>query len=260
MSNILILEPLPLNAAWLTASDEAAAFPVASLLDPSPLVVWKTTGAGSFTLTIDLQADTELDTVYLGYTNASVSATWAIAGATAAQGPSYIGDPGAVIQGATPIRAAEAFAPYHAFWTGAPRTVRHLRLSVTQSGGAFAAGNLLIGKAWRPSWNYEWEAGRAVADASLKERLPDGSLVIEPRGISGAWTWTFGDLTDAETRQLWRIARTYGLSRPLLVVEDPDASAGLNERLHYGVFSEIQRYNREAPDKTRWEFTFEDWL
>lgn len=261
MSNVLILDPIDLASGWITASHEVAGFPATNVIHNQPLVVWKASSGAAYDLTIDLQVDTPIDTVYLGYTNAAAGTTWQIVGATAAQGTAYLTNPAAVMMATATLRASEALGPYyHAFWTGTSKTVRYLRLIVTHS-GEFSAGLLLLGAAWRPTWNFEWEAGRGVVDTSLKERLRGGNLDIDERGIVAEWTMVLGDLTDAEARALWKIKKQHGESRPLLLCEDPDSVvAGLNERLHYGVFKELTRYGRTAPDKVRWEMTFEDWL
>jgi len=260
MSNLLILDPIDLDPGWITASSAAAGFPASQLANPDPLVIWQSAAGGSLTLDIDLQADTAVDTVYLGYTLPVSDATWEIRGATAAQTTGYLTDPGAVMMAVDDLVLTEAITPYHAFWTGTERTIRYLRINITNTGTAFEAGVVLAGKAWRPTWNHEWESGRSLTDLSIKERMPSGNLTVDTRGIVGDWRWTLGDLDDAEVRQLWAILKRHGASRPLLVVEDPDDTAGLNERLHYGVMSDLQRFSRTETQKTKWEFTFEDWL
>lgn len=260
MSNLLILDPVPIDGAWLFASSSAASFPVTNLVSPDPLVIWQTALGGALTLDLDLQADTAIDTVFLGYTDPVSSATWEIRGATASEGTGHLTNPGSVIMATDDLILTEAISPYHAFWTGAEHTMRHLRINLTNTGANFAAGVLQVGKSWRPTWNYEWESGRSLTDFSAKERLPSGTLSIDTRGIVADFRWTLGDLDDAELRQLWTIMKQHGASRPLLVVEDPDDTAGLNERLHYGVMKDLQRYSRTEAQKTKWEFTFEDWL
>lgn len=262
MSNMLIVEPIAIQAGWI-AAPAAAGFPAANLADEQPLVIWKAAAAGAVSVDLDLQADTSLDTVFLGFSNASTSATWEIRAATAAQGTAWLANAGSIVLGATQLRAsADALGPrYHAFWrAGAALNARHLRINLINAAAALTAGVLVVGKAFQPGYNHEWQSGRGLEDLSLKERLASGAMSVDPRAIVPIWRWTLGDLTDAELRALWGIARRRGTSRPVLAVEDPDATEGLHERLHYGTLKDLSEYAREAPQKTRWEFAIEEWM
>lgn len=262
MSNMVIIEPLALQAGWIAAA-AAAGFPAANLADDQPLVVFKAPAAGAVAIDIDLQGDTSLDTVFLGFSNAAAAATWEIRAATAAQGAGWLANAGSIQLAPTQFWASfDALGPrYHGFWhAGAVLNVRHLRLIVTNAAAALAAGVLVVGKAWQPSYNHEWQSGRGLDDLSLKERLASGAMSVDTRAIVTTWRWVLGDLTDADLRALWGIARRRGASRPLLVVEDPDVTEGLHERLHYGTLKDLSEYAREAPQKTRWEFTIEEWM
>lgn len=262
MSNSLIIEPVAIQAGWLSATTEAAAFPVSQLTDPQPLEVWQAAASGDATIDIDLQSDTAVDTVFLGYTNASAAAVWTVRAATDAQGAAHLDDVASLIKTNGPIRAStDALGPrYHGFWHGAEVSPRWLRLNLFDAAAALSAGVLVVGKAFRPTYNHEWQSGRAPVDLSRKERLSSGAMSVDKRAIFADWRWTLGDLTDEEARELWAIARRVGESSPILVVEDPDGGDGLHERLHYGTLKDLQEYAREAPQKTRWEFTIEEWL
>lgn len=260
---MIILEPIALQAAWITASSTAAGFPAGNLADEQPLAVWKAAGAGPFTINIDLQADTSLDSVFFGFTDASTAVTWAIKAATAVQGTAFFANPQSIVMPAAPLWASsDALGPRrHGFWrAAAPIVARHIQLFIDNAALALSAGILVVGKAFEPAFNHEWQSGRGLDDLSPKERLPSGAMSVDPRAIVPTWRWTLGDLTDADLAALWGLVRRRGSSRPVLVVEDPEANAGLHERLHYGTLKDLQEYAREDPDKTRWEFTHEEWL
>jgi hypothetical protein len=59
---------------------------------------------------------------------------------------------------------------------------------------------------------------------------------------------------------LWRIAEEVGIGSPAVVVEDPDATAGLNERLNYGLFNRPEAYERQSPGQNAWSFTLNRWV
>lgn len=262
MKKMIIIEPIALQPAWVTGA-AAAGFPASNLADAQPLVIWKGSNSGPFTIDLDLQADTLLDTVFLGFTSALAGATWEIRAATTAQGSAFLTNAGAVKLAASTFRAsADALGPrYHGFWrAAAPFTARYVRLIITGGGANMTAGVLAVGNAFEPTYGHEWQSGRGLEDLSVKERLPSGAMSVDERAIFPTWRFTLADLTNADLAALWGLARRRGASRPLIVVEDPDTTAGLHERLHYGSLKDLQEYSREADEKTRWEFTIEEWL
>lgn len=262
MKKMIICEPVTLQAAWITGA-AAAGFPASNLANEQPLVAWKGSNSGPFTIDLNLQADVSFDTVLLGFTSALAGATWEIRTATSAQGTGWLANAGSIRQASTPFWASsDALGPrYHGFWrAAAPFSARYLRLVITGGGANMTAGVLVVSKAFEPAFGHEWQAGRGADDLSQKERLPSGAMSVDPRAIVPTWRWTLGDLTDADLETLWGIVRRRGVSRPVLIVEDPDTTTGLHERLHYGTLKDLNEYAREAPDKTRWEFAVEEWL
>lgn len=262
MSNMILLEPLTLQAGWITGT-AAAGFAIGNLADQQPLVAWKAAAAGQTFVTFDLQADRAIDTVFLGFTNADASATWQIRAATQAQGAAWLDNSGSIVLATTQLWASfDALGPrFHAFWhAAAPITARHMRLTLINEVAPLSAGVLALGQAFKPAFNYEWGSGRGLIDLSRKDRLPSGAMAVDARAIVPTWNWTLGDLTDTDRDALWAIARRTGNSRPLLAVEDPDVAAGRHERLHYGTLTDLREYARQAPDKTRWELKIEEWL
>lgn len=261
MSTMLILDPIELNAPMVSANAETG-FGAENLTDPQPLVLFKAKSAGSVAIDLDLGKDHSLDCVYLGYTNMDASASWEIRSATASEGLASLANASQIRLPQTQARASfDALGPrYHAFWhSGNDFTARYIRLIITNPPAALNAGVLAVGKAFRPTFNHEWQSGRGLIDTSLKSRLRSGAMAVEAGAIVPTWRWTLGDLTDADVQKLWRIARHVGESRPILVAEDPAVTEGLHERLHYGTLRDFQEYSRESPNKTRWDFTIEEW-
>jgi hypothetical protein len=262
MKKMIICEPIALQAGWITGA-AAAGFPASNLADEQPLVIWKGSNSGPFTIDLNLQADVTFDTVFLGFTSALAGTTWEIRSATSAQGTGWLSNAGSIRLASTSFRAsADALGPrYHGFWrAAAPFSARYLRLVITGGGANMTAGVLVVSNAFEPTYGHEWQSGRGLEDLSLKERLPSGAMSVDPRAIFPTWRWTLGDLTDADVATLWSLIRRRAASRPVLIVEDPDTTSGLHERLHYGTLKDLQEYSREDVDKTRWEFSVEEWL
>lgn len=264
MSSLIIVQPLALAAANVSASRGTGP---GNLATRDPKEVWADSAVGAAaTLTVDLGAAKTIDTILLGYLSPpAAGATWSITGGTVTAGD-------AVIQAATALRvpdvAGDAPAISHALWRGASRTVRYLAISVTQPAGSatLTAGVLVVGAAFVASLGQEWGGGRQPIDTGTATALPDGGFAVVEGVRKKAYSWTFGDLSIAETEQLDLIAGQLGDTAPALVIEDPDVTAGLRRRIHYGLIrkpgggSGWSQYERRNRQQTRWELTIEEWV
>jgi len=251
MANLLIMAPLPVAAVAASRGTGAD-----NLLSPDPREVWADSAVGSAaTIEVDFGAVRRIDTVFLGHLFPPADgATWTLDCGFAAHGET-------MIAGAAPLRVPDvpghAPALSHAFWHGAPVSLRYLRLAVTQAAGAapLTAGVLLAGLAFQPRWNREWGGGRRPIDSGSATQLSTGGFAIAEGERKSAWYWTLGDLEDDELDVLYDITLDRGETRPLLVVEDPASTAGLRRRLHYGLFQQLRQYERQRLGRTRWELT-----
>lgn len=222
------------------------------LLSPAPKEAAVSAG-GARTIDIDLGAPTAVDQIMLGHTNAadgfSLAASYGLAGYAETALPAIVAAPANAI-----TLPRHMLADYDA-----PITARYIRLSGALPAG-FYAGTLTVGRALRPTWGHEWGGGRFVLDTGSNQRLLGGGFGVAPGARVGGWEWTMGDLTDLEVDQLYRLQRDAGTTSPVLVVEDPDATApGLNERIHYGLFAKLDVYNRKAQGQTSWGLRIEEW-
>jgi hypothetical protein len=255
MSNLLILSPVPIPA--VAASRGSGAM---NLLSADPREVWADSASGTAaTIDIDLGVVRTIDTIFLGHVlPPHATATWAITAGAA----TYTDG---VLVGTTALRvpdvAGRSPALSHAFWHGLPVAVRYIRLTITQPGGspALSAGVLLVGASFVPEYPQEWGSGRKPIDTGSVTSLPNGGFAVVEGVRKAAWSWTLGDLTDAELDALWELALDRGESRPLLVVENFAATAGLRRRIRYGLFRQLRAFERSKPNRTRWELTIEDW-
>lgn len=258
---------LPLVPASITASSAAGAFPDDNLADPQPKVVWQSAvGAGAVTITIDLGADTSIDTVALLFSTLSADATWDVLGASAAAGVGALDDAASRILGSTgagPRAGVTSRATrFHMLATGTAVVVRYVRINLNDpTTTTIAAGIAAIGQAWAPFWNYEWGGGRRIDDLSDVQQLDGGELAIWRKAKVPTAKVSWGDMTDAELRALWSILSELGQSEPLLLIEDPDpAVAGLHERIHYGTLVGLDFFERVQANKSRIELKVRQWL
>ncbi len=255
MGKLLILAPLGIAAIAVSRGSGGT-----NLATPSPREVWLDSAVGSAaTLDIDLGALGSVNTVFLGHvTPPAAGATWTISGGVAGYAET-------VLKAAGALRAVDSAgqAPLtsHALWNGATAAIRYLRISVTQPAGQtpLAIGNVMAGLAFRPALGHEWGAGRRLIDTASVSALSDGGFAIVEGVRKRAYSWTFGDLSSAEVDVLDEMQGDRGESRPILVVEDPDATVGQLKRIHYGKFTSLRAFERRNPAQTRWEMSMEEW-
>lgn len=256
MGNVLIL---PRMQSAATVADRGSG--VANLLTPSPKEVWVDTVDGS-TVGINVNFDKQVvvDTVFLGFVSPpAAGATWQGMGSN----PS---GPVSTLFNSRTLRAVDsasrAPARTHALWTGTAQAIRYLRIELSQPAGAgpLSAGIVMAGKAWRPGFNMEFGNGRRVIDTGTVAQLPDGGFATMEGARKRSFEWTLGDLTRAETDELEELLLDHGETVPLLVVEDPDATTGQRNRIHYGLFTGLKAYERANAVQTKWSFSFEEWI
>lgn len=249
MSGVLIIKPLAIAAVPTVTGTGAA-----NLRTADPNEAWVAASTASLTMDIDMGAAVEVDSFYLGYTNAAAAASWTIASGTG------LGTGLVVIKAAGPMRAADSEGPrHHAFARlAAPVTSRYFRLTLAQSGGSpLYAGALVIGSAFEK--HREYGAGRSVIDTGTRQDLPGGGFGMGDGAVKAQFAFSFIDVTEAEERKLWSIRKDRGLRKPLVVVEDADLANGLNDAIHYGVFDRFQPVEKVEADTLRWAGSILEW-
>lgn len=247
MSGVLIVAPMAVAALSGTGTG------LTNLLTASPKEAW-VANLFSLSIDIDMGAAVSVDSFYLGYTNATSSATWIIYSATG------MGTGLTQIKAAGAMRASDSIGPgHHAFHRlAAPVSSRYFRITLTQTGAALLyAGSLIIGKAFEKY--RELGGGRQPIDTGSRQSLSDGGFGTGAGAFKAQFNFSFVDLTDAEVKQLWAIVAQVGLRSPALVVEDAALAIGQNEAIHYGVFERFEPYARSDPAATRWSFSHEEW-
>lgn len=241
----------PLAIAGVVASDGTGA---SNLLTPSPREVWRAAAVGESIIDVDFGASVSIDTIFLGFTNATADATWAIATMTSLGGAGL-----GVVRptGALRVPGATGARQYGYARLAEPVSTRYLRITVTQIGGSspFHAGVLVVGNTIeRP---YEYRAGRVALDLSKKTELVDGGFGISKGAIVSSFRFTLSGLSDEQVEELWQIVMAIGESAPLLIVEGHDSIRA--SQLHYGLFQRLEPYEREEPEDTRWGLSIRDW-
>jgi hypothetical protein len=261
MSSLLLMRPMPISQ--ITASRGSG---VTRLLTDDPKEAFLDSAvASALTINVDLGSVQTIDSVFLGYTNADPACVWTVTSGV----PTY--------GGTTWASGANLPAPYritrrprHGFLhlvdpvtnLAAPVSARYIRFVITQPAGALPlyAGVVAVGQAIQPIYGHEYGSGRTPIDTATRERLVSGGFGIGPGIVKSSWDWTMGDLTDDELNAIYDVAMTQGESHGILVVENPDVTLGLAERIHWGVFDKLESYQRLIPGATSWAMRIEDWI
>lgn len=249
MSGVLIIKPLPI-AAVPTVTGVGSS----NLRTADPNEVWSASSASVQVMDIDMGSVVTIDSFYLGYTNAHAAATWSIATATG------LGTGLTTVKAAGPMRAGDSDGPRHHCFARlvSPVASRYYRLTLTQSGATpLYAGVLAIGLAFEKY--REFGQGRTMIDTSTRQDLPGGGFGFGEGVTKAQFAWSFVDLTEAETAQLWSLKKAVGLRKPVIVVEDDATPVGMNDAIHYGVFDRFQPYERVDPANTRWAMSHIEW-
>lgn len=245
MSLLAICQPLPIAAIAASAGSGAA-----NLLTENPREAFVAAAAGAASVTIDLGAAVEVDTFFLGFTNAAAADRFTIS----------IGE-GSVQQVAagTFAHSYRWSALRHAFAVlPAPVTTRYVTIATTTAAGLIA-GVVAVGRSIRPWAGHEFGGGRPISDGSQVDRLASGGFGIERGVAAGGWQWTMPALTDEERDRLYALALDVGVGGTVLVLEDPETVLGANEAAHWGVLQKLEPYVRQQPGETKWAMQVGDW-
>jgi hypothetical protein len=253
MAGLCIVSPLPILAASppANASRLVTPDPKEALLIPN--------SAATTSLDYDLGEGATFDSFYLGYHNANP-----LGGATirirTIDGMGGAANTVLATSFMSLARVGLGYPSHFFVKRDVPTTARYIRVQITSNtSGEFFAGVFAVGLAFQPQWGQEWGAGRTLEDTGTAERLFGGGFGIDDGVAATGYRWTFGDLQPDEIRRLYQLVKDRRTTRSVLVVEDPDNTDGLNERIHWGLFQKLDAYERLDPLNTKWALQVGDW-
>ena len=239
MSNAILLEPLAFSA--ISASNTASGYSASNVALDFIGLVWRSdSGATARSLTIDLGADTALDTiVLLGLAGAASGWTWSIDLATAAQG-AFSGD---FWTGSAETLLAGTAMPVSglgkALWQapgGAPAAARYVRINFPSHGStAVEVSRVIIAPKIQLDRNFKYGAAKGVR--------PLGSLDFSIRGVPlrrfgkklRGLGISFGAVHRDEVEQeIQPLLERVGNDTAITIVEDPAAHAQRQNRIYHG--------------------------
>jgi hypothetical protein len=263
MSNMILLRPLPIAAVAASAGLFAPGpgSGVANLLTPEPKEIYTNAGGGGVrNLDFDFGSVVSFDTIFLGF--------WDLAGAPGLDqftgGAGYTATDYLGSVSLSSLALSSSPAPLRKHWlirTAAPINERYIRLGITSGNtNPWSFGIAAFGLPLTTTYNREKGGGRSIVDTGAKEGRQDGGFGIGHGTRKGAFRWVWGDLSDAELDAIYDLGLAVGETSPVVVVEDPDATTGLNERIHYATFDRFEAYERGDPTKHRWALSVTQWV
>jgi hypothetical protein len=226
---------------------------VANLSSSSPREIWVAGAAGTVAIDIDFGSVQQIDSFYLGNTNANGAATWRLESipAVGAAASGLISPTQAVLLSGNIRLLVPGFVRL-----AAPISARFVRIVIDQPNTAIEIGNFVAGLALEAP--YAFGAGRMPVDTSKVVSLQDGGFGIDRGVVKTMLQWRFPELDAQALARLWAIAEDRGESAPLVVVEGPDYPP-LATSVHYGLFRRFEAFEREDPAATKWALTLEEW-
>jgi hypothetical protein len=231
-----------------------------NLLSPEPKEVYTDNGGGSWRhIDIDFGSLRDVDCVFIGFTRgAAADAFFYVMGGTNSPEEREL-------SGIRPLYSPSSSAApkrRHAFVKfPALQNVRRVSVRVnSNTNNEMTIGVVAIGKALQTTYNREKGGGRSIIDTGSKESRQDGGFGTGHGTTKAGFRWTWGDLSDAEIEAIYDLGLRVGERKPIVVVEDPDATTGLNERLHYCTFDRFEAYERGDPGKHRWALSVTQWV
>ena len=250
MRGMTILRSLPFSQVAVTGGDG-----VEYLTTPDPKEVWQAAAATTQYLDIDLGSLSDIDTIFIGFTNAAPDAQWSVYRTTSLAGANPV-----ALVAPTSLRVPGGTgARHHALaLLGETATTRFLRIILAQTGAEpIQAGVVMAGQ--RFDHPYEYKAGRRPIDLSERVDLSGGGFGIGRAAIKSSFRFTFSDLDDAELDTLWQTIKAVGIQHPVLLVEGGDGAVTFDQ-VHYGLFEQFEAYERDDPADTRWALSMQDWI
>lgn len=222
------------------------------LLTPDPKEVWQAANPVS-TIDIDLGEVRSIDTIFLGFTNASATTTWRADATTSMAGA----NPSPIFN-AIALRVPGAGPRYHGLQLlAAAIQTRYLRITITHDAAGFQAGCIMVDE--RIEHPYEFKSGRRPIDLAERVELSGGGFGTGDGAVKSGFRFTVAGLDDDELLELYRSIMAIGLKKPALAVEGGEAVI-VHEQVHYCVFERFEAYEREDSADTRWGLSIVDWV
>jgi hypothetical protein len=254
MSNMAIMKPIAPNAINDGNGNIGS---MANLLTPDPKeVILHSSGVGGASIQVDLGSSQLIDSFFLGGMSYPSGSSLSITGGSGSY-TSSTHFSGSLV---APSAVSSPQRQFQFVRLSAPVSNRYIQFVLTKGSVNATIGLVLVGLSFQPTYNREWGSGRSIIDTGSKEGLLGGGFGIGEGARKAGYRWTFGDLSDAEIDRLYDLALDRGETRPVVAVEDPDQTTGLNERIHYGLFDKFEAFERQNPSQTRWSLSMSEWV
>lgn len=252
---LTIYEPFPVSASASSQGAENTSLLNAFTNDPKEVYL-QNSGTGR-NLYIDLGSVQTVDTFHMGFSNAVLS-----------QGRLYSCDnlagANAVARSSAKVMRPADCKTIRASMTHqltVPFASRYWYIQLNNLDGfALQIGRIDLCHSFSADFDREWGSGRRPIDTGRSTALLGGGFGTQEGVRKAGYSWTFGDLTEAELETLWGIFLRRGTTQPVIVNEWEGAAVAANEKLHYGLFQRLDQFERREPNATKWGMELEEWV
>lgn len=257
MGRVVIATPELSDSATIYSSSTASSMPATNLqiMQPGEPACFTTPSAAHVEL--DLGSAQAINLIWLGYTNASSTATWRIRAASTQSAlttsPGY--DSGLMTH--WPSSHASTWERTHALkWLGSSlQTYQWWRIDIADASnteGVYRAGRLYLTNAFQPSNNAKYGVALSIIEQARRTESLGGEVHPRLAARRQAQDFTIEHLTKAEMLGVfYKYLRKRGVSQDILVILDPEETTYLLEYTVYGLLRdagriEIPTFNRYA--------------
>lgn len=216
-----------LDGAVLTASSEASGLPIGNLQSVHLATKWRSDGALSVSWMIDLGTAMPVDTIGVFGANFTAGAQWRIRLSSSDAYAGDLHDSGLIAMNpeirvdrrkpSAPISKSQAL-----YLIAAPVTARYLKKEFQDSGLSYLEAGLgWAGQLWQPERNFSYGQAPALQDPSTTTPSVGGQSYTDLRPQFMTDSFTFGLLTDDESKIVEAMDGAVGTAMNLLWVKNP---------------------------------------
>ncbi len=244
MSIVLATPKLSDAATLSTTGTVASSLPLTNLQAMQPEACCRFTSLSGMEITADLGAAAAIDTVWLGYTNATSAATWRVRAASSQAGltssPGY--DSGSV--SVWPASGLDDWDKVGGLlWLSAAQTYRWWRIDIADAAnpaGYFDIGRLYLADAWNAGGiMFGWSIG--FLDDSPVERARGGQMHPSERPRRREAAFTLRGKSEADMyANAFALDQLRGRSKDVLAVRNPTQTTFLQHQTIYGLMTALR--------------------
>lgn len=250
MANLRVVANNLADAGTLSGSAGIGALVLNNLKRDAKSLVWRAPGTNG-AINVVLPAAQMVRCVAFASTNMTAAATMSVSGAGSTVSaracvPAVYDKPydwGTAPNGANTFSFGGGNLARLYFPGGVTSSISINLSDPTNPDGYIEASRIIVGDYWEPTFNVDLGASAGVVDNTVNSRSDAGDLISDRGYMHRTLSMALSTLTTADRATLFKILRSNGMSRAMLVSLYPDSTDGQLERDHqlYGKLTELSQ-------------------